>query len=1126
MAVDGLGVVLVHGFRSGPETWQHVRDRIGEDDELKFVTTLPFSYATGLTRYHPLRTWTSISAAADSLREFLRTEAGGFPRVVLVSHSMGGLIVQRHLARMLSDGNGRELARIGRVVMLACPNDGSQLFLSLRQGIFGRRHPQESELRPLNEQVTETRRRVLHDVVHAARVTDRTCPIPFSVYAGDSDGVVPMASAQSVFRDTAALPGDHFGILRAVGAEHRTFTTLRRLLRETAAAPDPPGTAETSEVCGGLPAGAVGSRPAPGAPQPPVTVGNAISGGRQHAPVIQGHTVNVTFRSEPSTGTSGADGRDAGHRPPAGPAASSPVQGAAGLPVRSATFTGREDDVRALLDDLAPRTRTDAGATGTPRVPVLVQAVAGMGGVGKTELALQTAERALARPGWFPGGVLFADLNGYDPTPERRTSAEAVLDTFLRALGTPPEEIPADAPARSALLRTVLADRAAHGRRTLLVIDNAGSEEQVRPLLPGDDATAVLVTSRHSLDIGARLHTLDTLDAHASVDLIRQELHRARTGDTRVDDDPDAAARIADLCGHLPLALHVIAALLADTPQRPLASMADALADGHTRLQLLTRADRAVQAAFDLSYANLTPDQARLFRLLPLNPGPDLSTETAAHLLDADQATVEVLLTDLARAHLVEPGVWPRWRMHDLLRLHADHHGRTQADEDHRDTAHTRLLDHYLATAEAADTHLSRLPQTPRSPAFTDRRRALEWLDAEHANLTAAATTAPHNHPAHTDMTFALYQYFDLRRRFDDIITLANQTRTAHRETGDRHREGMAWGNLGLALREVRRFDEAIDAHQQDLDICRETGDRHGEGRAWNNLGLALRKVGRFDEAITAHQQDLDICRETGDRHGEGTAWNNLGLALREVGRFDDAITACTHARDIFRETGDRHGEGSAWNNLGLALRKVGRFDDAITAHTHARDMHRETGDRHGEGSAWNNLGNALQEVGRFDDAITAHTHARDMHRETGDRHGEGRAWNNLGNALQEVRRFDDAITAHQQDLDICRETGDRHGEGRAWNNLGLALRKVGRFDEAITAHQQDLDICRETGDRHGEGSAWGNLGLALQEVGRFDDAITAHTRARDICRETGDQHSEGIARANLEEVRGRATGG
>jgi pimeloyl-ACP methyl ester carboxylesterase len=179
---------------------------------------------------HPLRVYPGVDTAADSLKEYLATEAGDFGSLLLVSHSQGGLIVQRCLARMLGDGRGRELARIRRVVMLACPNNGSELLLSLRRGVFGSGHPQESQLQPLNEQVTRTLRTVLRDVVNAPGITERTCPIPFSVYAGESDGVVTPASAQSVFPEAAALPGDHSGILKAATADHRTFTTLRRLL--------------------------------------------------------------------------------------------------------------------------------------------------------------------------------------------------------------------------------------------------------------------------------------------------------------------------------------------------------------------------------------------------------------------------------------------------------------------------------------------------------------------------------------------------------------------------------------------------------------------------------------------------------------------------------------------------------------------------------------------------------------------------------------------------------------------------------------------------------------------------------------------------------------------------------
>lgn len=277
---------MIHGIRSGPEVWQPLEQLIANDEELGFVETLPFEYATGVRRLHPLRVFPSIDTVADSLKEFLATEAGDFERLMLVTHSQGGLVGQRHLARMLADGAGRELVRIKRMVMLACPNNGSELLLSLRRNVLGPGHHQEKDLRPLNDQVTATLRTILRDVVHATAVTDRTCPIDFRVYAGESDRVVPAASAQSVFPDTAALPGDHSTILKADSAGHRTFTTLRRLILTLPKGADarPPSTAQA------LP------------PDPRGAVTNIISGSTAYGPVIQGGTVGVSFPPPPADG--------------------------------------------------------------------------------------------------------------------------------------------------------------------------------------------------------------------------------------------------------------------------------------------------------------------------------------------------------------------------------------------------------------------------------------------------------------------------------------------------------------------------------------------------------------------------------------------------------------------------------------------------------------------------------------------------------------------------------------------------------------------------------------------------------------------------------------------------------
>ncbi|MFE7466238.1 FG-GAP-like repeat-containing protein [Streptomyces sp. NPDC057499] len=241
MGDSRLGLVMVHGFMSGPKVWEPLRGLIAADRGLGFVEPLTFEYATGLLPVNPLRVFPSIDTVADSLKEYLITEAGAYDQLLLVTHSQGGLVAQRYLARMLHDGRGAELARIQRLVMLACPSNGSELLLSLRRRALGGRHPQEKDLRPLNDQVGETLRTVVRDVVHATAITDRTCPIPVSVYAGESDGVVSRASAQSVFPDSSALPGDHSSILKADSPRHRTFTALRRLLLATRTEPYVPG---------------------------------------------------------------------------------------------------------------------------------------------------------------------------------------------------------------------------------------------------------------------------------------------------------------------------------------------------------------------------------------------------------------------------------------------------------------------------------------------------------------------------------------------------------------------------------------------------------------------------------------------------------------------------------------------------------------------------------------------------------------------------------------------------------------------------------------------------------------------------------------------------------------------
>ena len=824
----------------------------------------------------------------------------------------------------------------------------------------------------------------------------------------------------------------------------------------------------------------------------------------------------------------------------------------AGIPDESKVFTGRDTDLKQLMELLGPANPDTAA--------VRVSAVGGLGGVGKTELVLHAARAAL-RNGWFPGGVLFVDMFGYDP--QRRVEAGIALEGMLRAAGISGEHIPAEVQDRSRLFSSVMAAYANEGRPVLVVIDNVSSSEQARPLLPAGGSA--LVTSRHTLaDLDARLLELDTLTEQAGVELLAGQLRLARgAADTRVADHPDHALSIARRCAGLPLALRIVAALLATDPARPLESIAADLHEARDRLDEIrytgTGGEVAVRSAFDLSYYRLDPQQARMFRLLTVNTGPEISTEAASAMTALDQRTIRRHLEELRRAHLIETGTtYGRWRMHDLIRLYAQGLSDEHAAADGQYQALDRLLGYYLGMTNVADDHLRALPGIPVPTVFNGRPDALEWLDAERPNLVAAVrvAAATGRDGVAIGLPLVLTEYFVWRRHLDDWLATAAICLAAAKRLADGTNEGKALNNLGMVLRGVGRLKEAVTAFQRAAAISQATGDRRGEAAALNNLALALQEVGRFEEAVSALQAVLMICRKTGDRRGEGMALSNLGVALTEAGQVGEAIDAHQGATVIFRKIGDRYGEGVALSGLGSALHKVGRFGEAIEAHQAGLAICKETGDRNGEGIALSNLGLALKEVGRFGEAIGAYQgaaaicqenddppnegmalyslgqllleigrfaqaikpcrEAAVIFRETGDQHREGAALYSLGNALQGLGVFEDAITAHQAAAAIFRETGDRHGEGLALKNLGLDLLQFGQFEKAIVACRAAAAAFREIGDRRLEGVALNDLGLALLGDGRSEEAISVHQAAAAIFRETGDRRGEGMAQNNL----------
>jgi tetratricopeptide (TPR) repeat protein len=703
----------------------------------------------------------------------------------------------------------------------------------------------------------------------------------------------------------------------------------------------------------------------------------------------------------------------------------------AGLPQGSPAFTGRQTVLDSILDVLNPASSDTQ----------LTVAISGLPGAGKTELAIQAARAALAR-GWFPGGALFVDLLGHDFA--RRVEPGAALETLLRALGIPFQDIPLSVPARARLYASALATYANEGRRILLVIDNASDARQIMQLLPSDGISGVMVTSRTTLAaLDARLFDLDVLSPSESVELIERALHVSNgSSDTRVSADLESARTVAGLCGYLPLALRIVAALMASRPALTMAHMAVRLAGERTRFDELQFNDLRVNAAFDLSYRELDEEQARLFRLVSVNPGPDISTETATVLMGGQE--VRRTLEALARTHLIAHGSrYGRWQMHDLVRLYSQEHGHATAANDGRKEAFASLLNYYLACTRMANDHLDPSVKAPATDRFPRRDAALEWLDNEHLNLTSAAYAAGDGHPAiAVHLVLSLGRYLYWRRRFDEQISLIQYALEAARRVNDRDSEARLLNSLGTALQQIWRTGDAINAYQKAADIFRGLDDRHGEGTALGGLASALRQVRGSEEAIITSQQNLLICQELGDRHGEATALTNLGLALWEMRRFDEAIVAHREAVQIFRDVNDQHGEGVALTNLSIAMRYVHRHNEAIEIQQAAISIFRELGDRLGEAVGLLSLSRSFN---RPDQAFAAQQKALSIFLEIGDRHGEAYALFSLVVSLWQSRRYDEARLSYQNASEILRAFSREYGVNA--NLLSITALPSGKWE-------------------------------------------------------------------------------
>jgi tetratricopeptide (TPR) repeat protein/transcriptional regulator with XRE-family HTH domain len=643
------------------------------------------------------------------------------------------------------------------------------------------------------------------------------------------------------------------------------------------------------------------------------------------------------------------------------------------LPAAIAGFVGRAAELQALTGLLD---QDGAGAPGT----VVIRAIGGTAGVGKTALALHWAHQVATR---FPDGQLHVNLRGFDTSGSPVTPAEAIRG-FLDALGVPPEQIPPQQDAQAALYRSALADK-----RVLVVLDNAWDEQQVRPLLPASPGSLVIITSRNQLAglaaaDGARLVSLDVLSHDEAVQLLA-----ARLGHPRAAAEPEALSEIADLCACLPLALAVAAARSAARPRFALAALADELRDFAGRLDALDAGDPAasVRAVFSWSARQLSAAAARMFRLLGLHPGPEITVPAAASLAGAGETDTRRLLRELARAHLIAEHIPGRYAFHDLLRAYAASQTRATDSDGERREATRRILDHYLHSAAFAtpllDLSLDRVVLKPPTPGVTpeqpaDSRQALAWFEAEHRVLLAAIDFAAESgFDRHAwQLPWAIGTFLQARGHWQEWAASQRLALAAATRLDDT--AGMAVCNrmLGTACGELGHHDQACGLFATSLTLHQQLGNRLGEANVHQNLAVLAARQGRYADAVGHGEQALSVFQAIGDKAAEAVALNNVGCFHALLGDYHQSRAFCQQALTLTIKTGYRKAEGAAWDSLGCAEHHLGNLAEAAACHQRALSIFRESGERFHEADVLTHLGDNCQAAGELAGAREVWQHA------------------------------------------------------------------------------------------------------------------------------------------------------
>ena len=753
------------------------------------------------------------------------------------------------------------------------------------------------------------------------------------------------------------------------------------------------------------------------------------------------------------------------------------------IPPPPCDFKGRGDEIQDILSNF------EEGAT--------ITGLRGMGGVGKTALALVLANKLNSR---FPDGLIFIDMKGTSTNPiNPPMTPEEAMAHVIRAF-KPVDRLPENQNELRGLYTSTLT-----GKKVLLLLDNASSKDQVYPLLP-PKGSSVLITSRIKFELfGLVEKDLDILPTEDACELLLEIAPRIG----------ERADELASLCGYLPIALRNAASALAEKKDLKVSDYEQRLKDKVARLELVKR-------SFSVSYDLLPKIRKKHWRRLSVFP-EDFDRYAATALLKMSPEASADALRDLVRWSLVdyiptEGSEDGRYKLHELARIFAES---CLAQGEITDIQQRHANYYSKVLSQADNLYLQGGLNLLEGLKLFD----LEWDNIKVGHEWVKRSIRPRvsdkkesklvKNLAWSYANEGVY-ILDLRLHPRDMISWFETGLVAARMMKSRGTEEAAMGNLGNAYFHLGETRKAIEFHEKALNIAQEIGDRRAEEANVGNLGNAYANLGETRKAIEFYELALNIAQEIGDRRGEGAAMSNLGNAYANLDKTRKAIEFHEKALNISQEIGDRRGEGTTLGNLGNAHADLGETHKAIEFYELALNISKEIGDRRGGRNALGNLGNAYFHLGETRKAIEFHEKALNISKEIGDRWGEGADLGNLGNAYFHLGETRKATEFYELALNIAQEIGNRRGEGANLNNLGSAYSHLDETRKAIEFYEQSLKISREVGNKKGEGTDLSNLGNAYSHLGETRKATEFYELALNISQEIGDKMGEGANLSNL----------